>query len=100
MAWRPRISTATGSTSSCSGQGDPTAGVNGGAGFVFWAPAPGAYVFTDADLAFYAASAGDNFGVGLNAADLDGDGEMELLFGAPYEETGGTGAGSVYVVGF
>lgn len=79
-------------------QGDPTMGKNAGAAFLFANPAPGTYVFSDGDAAFYAEAAGDNLGVGLATGDVDGDGAVELILGAPYQATGGAGAGAVYVM--
>lgn len=79
-------------------QGDPTMGSTAGAAFLFWDPAPGTYVLSDADAAFYAESAGDNLGTGMAVGDVDGDGAQEIVIGAPYEGTGGSRAGAVYVM--
>lgn len=43
-------------------------------------------------------SAGDEAGWAMCMADLSGDGMGDLVLGAPYEDTGATGAGAVYVV--
>src|SRR5262245_59045819 len=45
-------------------------------------------------------AAGDSFGwVSAPLADLDGDGARELVVGAPFHASAGTGAGRIYVYG-
>jgi hypothetical protein len=41
---------------------------------------------------------GDGLGTALDAADLDGDGQLELLMGAPGVDRSGAGAGAVLIV--
>ena len=79
-------------------QGDPTAGGNAGAVYLFSDPAPGSYVFSDGDAAFFAEGPGDNLGTGMAVGDVDGDHVPEIVMGAPYQDDGGYGAGAFYVM--
>ena len=79
-------------------QGDSGVGPNGGAAYLFVDPAPGSYVFSDADAAFTAEGAGNNLGAGGLIGDVDNDGVAEVLISAPYQDEGGPGAGAFYVM--
>ncbi|MFA4846062.1 MAG: MopE-related protein, partial [Patescibacteria group bacterium] len=53
----------------------------------------------DADLKLIGEAEGDNAGWSVaGAADVNGDGIDDLVVGVPYEDTGGTDAGAVYVL--
>ena len=41
----------------------------------------------------------DGAGYSLAAGDLDGDGEVDAIIGAPFQDTGGANAGAVYLAG-
>lgn len=51
----------------------------------------------DAPIVIDGVSAGDRFGDALCIADLDGDGVRDVAVAAPYEDTGETDCGAVYV---
>jgi len=77
--------------------GDNTGGSSTGAAYLFYGPASGGYTTNDADASLHGEAAGDNAGQGVAIANLDGSGWLELLIGAPYESSGATQAGAVYV---
>lgn len=53
--------------------------------------------FSNADITINGETAGDIFGNALAVSSINGDGFAELLISAPGENTGGTGAGSLYI---
>ena len=81
---------------------ESTTGLNAGAVFIVDPTDLGAT--TSADLAtvgvaLTAEAAGDRAGVAvLSPGDVDGDGQADLLIGAPGHDEGGADAGSVYIV--
>ncbi len=78
--------------------GTSTSGTGGGGAFLFYGPLSGTYVTSDAEAWAVGESTNDQAGQGVAIGDLDGDGWGELLIGAPYESTGGSQAGAVYVL--
>ncbi|MDP2306414.1 MAG: MopE-related protein [Pseudomonadota bacterium] len=70
-----------------------------GAAFVFFGPVTGTARSTDAQLRLYGTAAGDAAGTVVSSAgDLDLDGYLELLVGAPGIDLGGLDAGGAFVV--
>ncbi len=74
-------------------------GTFAGAAYVVLGPVTGTTDLSAADAVFVGEAAGDQAGWSLAVGDVDGDGLEDALVGAPWEETGGAGAGAVYVVG-
>ena len=74
-------------------------GHDGGAGAVYMVPGPldGEVDIADADVEALGDAEGDGAGTSVAVADLDDDGEYDLIIGAPGESTSGTDAGAVYV---
>ncbi|MCD6382865.1 MAG: FG-GAP repeat protein [Thermoplasmata archaeon] len=64
----------------------------------------GEYLFTSqmysnkSNVTVYSDNKGDGLGVGLRMTDLDGDGKMELLMGAPGADLNGDDSGCVFVL--
>jgi Putative metal-binding motif/FG-GAP repeat len=69
-----------------------------GAVWVWYGPVSGAYTSDAADATVEGGTAGDCAGtLPLAPIDADGDGVNDLLFGAPGEDTNGSGAGAAYL---
>ncbi len=79
------------------GIGDSTGGRNAGAAWLFFGPGSGTLSLSDADAIFVGESADDQVGESVAFGDLDADGDLEIVLGAPAEGTGGASAGAVYV---
>ncbi len=78
---------------------DGTAGVQAGAAYLLSGPLAGDVDVTSAALTVTGAAAGDLAGYALDAGhDVTGDGVDDLLVGSPYEDSGGSKAGAVYVM--
>lgn len=69
-------------------------GPESGAVYVVFGPVSGALSLADADAALYGASPGDQAGVSAAAGDTDGDGVLDLLMGAPFDDTATSDAGA------
>jgi hypothetical protein len=70
----------------------------GGAGLVYYAPLRGAVSASSAQATRYGGTADDDVGAAVAISpDLSGDGWGDLLLGGPGEDSGGDGAGSVYL---
>ena len=69
--------------------------VQDGEVYVFYGPLEGAVSTSEAPVSMGFAGGDSNFGIGLDAADSDGDGVAEILVGAPYAYNG-RGAGLIY----
>jgi len=67
-----------------------------GAVYLFRGPAPGVYGPSDADVALLG-SGRETAGASVQLGDVDADGRLELLIGAP--AAAGAGAGALYVFG-
>jgi hypothetical protein len=79
--------------------GNDDAGADAGAVYLFDGGFTGSVSLGTADAQLLGEDAGDQAGASLaRAGDLNGDGVSDLLIGAPYEDTGATDAGAVYVV--
>lgn len=70
-----------------------------GAAYLFYGPRSGGVSGADADLILEGEARRDNAGAGVGFGDLDGDGAVELLIGAPGESTGNDSAGALYIWG-
>ena len=72
-------------------------GTDAGAAYIFYGPAEGHLAVVSADVKLTGEAAGDEFGYVAGAGDVDGDGYMDLIVGAPFNDEGGTSSGSAYV---
>jgi len=63
-----------------------------------WVIASDATPFTPPLASLDGAAAGDELGSAVSAGDIDGDGQADLLVGAPYNDDGGEDAGAAYAV--
>lgn len=79
--------------------GDTHCGEDAGAVYLFLSPVSGSWTVGDASLRIDG-TAGVQAGWGVAISDLDADGTIEILVGAPYESTGGTAAGATYLLSF
>jgi hypothetical protein len=71
-------------------------GVSSGAAYVAYGPISGIWSLGDVDITIY----GDglsNFGTGIDAEDMDGDGRAELLIGANYARGQDDNSGAAYL---
>ncbi|MDP6932189.1 MAG: MopE-related protein [Myxococcota bacterium] len=66
--------------------------------FLWYGPVTGAVDLGDADLTLEGAAEGDEAGSSLDVRDLDGDGQDDLLIGAPAESSNGEAAGAAYLL--
>jgi hypothetical protein len=74
-------------------------GSNTGAAYVVFGPISGSLDLSLADAKLVGEDSDDNAGWSVaSAGDMDGDAQDDLLIGAFREDTGGTAAGSVYLV--
>ena len=79
--------------------GAPGAGAtSAGAAYLFLLPLTGSLRLGDAAATFVGENAADEAGQGIAMGDLDADGKLDLVLGAPGESTGGTSAGAFYVL--
>ncbi len=70
-------------------------GLDAGRAYIYYG---GEGMDNTADLIMTGAAAGDNFGYSVSTAgDVNGDGYTNVIVGAPYNDAGGTDAGSAYV---
>ncbi|MES2644868.1 MAG: hypothetical protein V4850_35605 [Myxococcota bacterium] len=76
---------------------DDPGGSNSGAAYLFYGPLAGALDTTDADATFNGASADDYVGTGVALGDLDADGFLEVVLGAPGLDAGALEGGGAYV---
>lgn len=74
--------------------GDDTIGADAGAVYLYLGSA---VLDNTADLVYYGASAGDQFGYHLDAGDVNNDGYADFVAGARYEDTAADNAGAAYV---
>ncbi|MCB9765474.1 MAG: FG-GAP repeat protein [Alphaproteobacteria bacterium] len=71
------------------------------AGIIYVASGPfarGDYDVEDAELILEGETSSDSVGDRLASADINGDGQQDLVVGAPLEDTAGASSGAVYVV--
>ena len=71
------------------------AGGNAGRAYVYWG---GPSADAVADLIFTGVVAGDQLGISVSGAgDMNGDGYVDVIVGAPYQGSGGPNAGRAYI---
>jgi hypothetical protein len=74
-------------------------GANSGAVYVVEGPISGALSLADADIKYNGESAGDKLGTSLSpAGDIDGDGTLDFVTGAVFDDAAGADCGAAYVV--
>ncbi len=74
-------------------------GANSGALYVVAGPVNGAFSLADADVKYWGESAGDKLGTSVSAInDIDGDGTVDFLVGAVFDDAAGVDCGASYVV--
>ena len=73
-------------------------GANSGASFLFYGGFSGTLTPADADAAFYGDTTNWQTGYGQDAADLTGDGVVDLILGSPYADGDATTAGVVSIL--
>jgi hypothetical protein len=78
--------------------GADTGGPAAGAVYVVRGPVAGTMQLAKADATIVGENDGDNAGYSLVTGDVGGDGYTDLLIGATSEDTGGSGAGAVYLI--
>ena len=76
--------------------GDDTNGNEAGAVFLFLGPVSGTVSSASADAVIYGETKGDHAGWTISSADLDGDGQEDLLLGAYGGDEGEVDAGRAY----
>lgn len=76
--------------------GDSQGGDAAGAVFVFMEPESGLLMTGDADIRILGVQNSET-GWGLAGGDVNGDGLMEIIAGAPGDNTGGVAAGAVFI---
>lgn len=76
--------------------GHDALGSGAGAAYVFFGGTSGAAAAADADAILLGSVAGDGFGLGLSAGDINGDGLAEVVVGARGADVGATNNGRVY----
>ncbi len=78
--------------------GTPSADDRAGAVQLYHGPLSGSYAIGDADARWRGEAADDTLGEGLFVDDLDGDGAMDLILGAPLEASEAEAGGAVYLI--
>ena|GEM_PF-2812149 len=96
LGWRVQAGDVTGDGVIDLIAGSP--GSAGGAGAVFVVEGPRSADLATADAVRISGEPGDDLGLTLDLADLDGDGQLDLLACAPGANHGGTATGVVAVV--
>jgi len=78
---------------------DDSAASNAGAAYLAFGPVTGTLAASSADVALYGETAGDYAGVSVALpGDASGDGYGDLLVGATGNDSGGSDAGTIYLV--
>ncbi len=82
------------------GDGDNSgASLSAGRVHILSGPVTGAMTLADSDVQFDGESSADKFGTAVVVAnDVDGDGNLDLLASAVYDDVGGIDAGAAYVI--
>lgn len=79
--------------------GEDTAGTDAGASYLVFGPVSGSVDLCKTDIHYFGEAAQDGSGVSnVGAGDINDDGVMDLLVGAPGNDERGADAGSAYVV--
>ena len=77
---------------------DDSAGTEAGAAFLYFGPATGTTSLATADVTFTGAAAGDEAGITVGFADINGDNKPDVLVGAHQESTGTSVGGATYIL--
>lgn len=77
---------------------DPDSKSSAGAAYLVIGPVSGTMELSEADAKLMGENEGDHAGGSLATGDLDADGLDDVLIGARGEDTGGEGAGAVYLL--
>jgi len=77
---------------------DDTAGTDAGAAYLYFGPATGTTSLATADVAFTGAVAGDEAGITVGSADVNGDGAPDVMVGAHLDSSLTLQGGGVYLL--
>ncbi|MFT4975556.1 MAG: hypothetical protein ACI8S6_001443 [Myxococcota bacterium] len=77
---------------------DDLGGTEAGAAFLFFGPATGTVSLSTADVTFTGAAAGDEAGITVGFADVNGDSLPDVLVGAHQESTSASIGGAAYIL--
>jgi Putative metal-binding motif/FG-GAP repeat len=78
-------------------RGDSTGARSGGGAYMFTSLSAGTYTTADADAWFTGDVTAAYAGTSAFMGDLNGDGRDDVALGAPYDSTGATGGGGVFI---
>jgi Putative metal-binding motif len=77
-------------------QASSVGGYSAGAAYLFTGLTPGSYTTADADASFYSGIAGSYSGISCVLADVNDDGQKDVVVGAYYDSTGASSGGGLF----